>query len=265
MFKQRFFTTLILVPIVLIFLFYAPAWVLAIVLLGIVTGAGAEWVRLIPLRSLEMQMGYLIILIALIFISSMVLPIWLTVGLFLWIFIFFAVLLYPASEKSWGTPLVVAGAGWILLPLLVNTIIAIFHQPAGTKLLLYVLCLVWAADMGAYCFGKMLGRHRLIPKVSPGKTIEGTLGGLFCAGIVALLGGLMLCPSSWTCWMTLALSTTLISILGDLFISMLKRRCALKDSGSLLPGHGGILDRIDSLIAAIPWFYAGLSLGGVGC
>lgn len=265
MFKHRFLTTLVLVPFVLCLLFYAPSWLLALILLTIITLAGSEWTKLIPLQSLEQKLGFLVILILLIFISSYLFNVWLLLGLVIWLVMFMAIILYPNSQLWWGKPWIVTALGLILLTLFANTVIAIFHYPHGLKLLVYLLFLVWAADIGAYVFGKLFGKHKVIPKVSPGKTIEGTIGGLFSSIGVATLVGLIFHCTYWPYWLLLALITAIISIFGDLFISMLKRRCTLKDTGSLLPGHGGILDRIDSLIAAVPWFYAGLKIGGIEC
>lgn len=125
-----------------------------------------------------------------------------------------------------------------------------------------LLAIVWAADVGAYAFGRLFGRTKLAPAVSPGKTLEGMAGGLLlaalAAGVAAALLGLPVARVA-----TLGVATALVSVLGDLTQSMFKRNVGLKDSGRLLPGHGGVLDRIDSLTAAIPLFAGGLWLLGV--
>ena len=123
---------------------------------------------------------------------------------------------------------------------------------------------MWAADIGAYLVGKRWGHNKLIPKVSPGKTIEGSAGGVILALFVAVIGYFVFRPDSIVLWFLTALLTTLISILGDLLISLLKRRSHLKDSGHILPGHGGMLDRLDSSIAALPLFYIALSFLEIG-
>ncbi len=126
----------------------------------------------------------------------------------------------------------------------------------GGALLMFVFLLVWAADTGAYFCGKRFGKHKLAPNVSPGKTIEGFVGGAVSSMIVAFIGSILFdIPSEkMGLFFAAALITTLVSALGDLSESIFKREANLKDSGNLLPGHGGILDRIDSLTAAVPVF-----------
>jgi phosphatidate cytidylyltransferase len=125
----------------------------------------------------------------------------------------------------------------------------------GAWWLLYVMLLVWGADSGAYMFGKLFGKHKLAPKVSPGKTWEGLIGGLVTSAVISWLFGryapLNVVPMTLLVCSVIA---ALASVLGDLTESMFKREAGIKDSGHLIPGHGGILDRIDSLTAAVPVF-----------
>jgi phosphatidate cytidylyltransferase len=127
----------------------------------------------------------------------------------------------------------------------------------GTEMTMYFLVLIWLADISAFFVGKKWGSTKLAPEISPGKTVVGMYGalvsGLVCAAILSLIYGFQLMIASD--FILLSVLAVLISIYGDLFISVVKRQRGVKDSGSLLPGHGGILDRIDSLIAAIPFFY----------
>ena len=125
------------------------------------------------------------------------------------------------------------------------------------EMTMYFLILIWAGDISAYFAGKKWGVTKLAPEISPGKTVAGMYGaliaGLVCAVALSLIYGFNLMIASD--FMLLSVLTVLISIYGDLFVSVVKRQRGVKDSGSLLPGHGGVLDRIDSMIAAIPFFY----------
>jgi phosphatidate cytidylyltransferase len=140
-------------------------------------------------------------------------------------------------------------------------IVVLFHQ--SPLYLLSVLVIVWVADIGAYFSGKAFGRHKLAPSISPGKSWEGALGGWIL--VLLMVSGFNLAPAlaetfpmrllaSWG-WTGLLAATTLLvaaSVAGDLFESLLKRRAGIKDSSNLLPGHGGVLDRVDALIPVLP-------------
>ncbi|MFC0679016.1 phosphatidate cytidylyltransferase [Lysobacter korlensis] len=136
------------------------------------------------------------------------------------------------------------------------------EQPGGHRWLLAALAIVWAADTGAYFTGRALGRHKLAPTISPNKTIEGMLGGVV-AGVAAGVGfGILAGATTGDLPKValVALAAVLFSVIGDLFESMLKRHVGVKDSGRLIPGHGGILDRIDGVLAALPVFALGKAL-----
>nr|WP_315526988.1 phosphatidate cytidylyltransferase [Carnobacterium maltaromaticum] len=129
-------------------------------------------------------------------------------------------------------------------------------RAAGLDLLMYILFVVWATDIGAYMFGRKIGKHKLAPAISPNKTIEGSLGGILSALVVAALN-LTFYPQDYSMGIMLAL-TVLFSIfgqLGDLVESAFKRHYDVKDSGKILPGHGGILDRFDSLLFVLPMLH----------
>ena len=134
------------------------------------------------------------------------------------------------------------------------------HQDEGNARVLIAIMVVWAADTFAYIAGVSVGRRKLAPSISPGKTIEGVIGGIAGALLVAWLGAHFLLDmdgSQLVRWLLAALGAALISVAGDLYVSRLKRHAGVKDSGKLLPGHAGLLDRIDGLLAAMPIF-AGL-------
>ncbi|MBK8814258.1 MAG: phosphatidate cytidylyltransferase [Methylococcaceae bacterium] len=132
----------------------------------------------------------------------------------------------------------------------------------GPEMTMYLLVLIWVADISAYFVGKKFGKSKLAPEISPGKTLAGFYGallsGVVCGIALCLLYGFPLMNA--TDFILLSVLTVLISVYGDLFFSVVKRQSGVKESGSILPGHGGILDRIDSMIAAVPFFYAGIYL-----
>jgi phosphatidate cytidylyltransferase len=135
----------------------------------------------------------------------------------------------------------------------------------GSEAVMYFLALIWVADIAAYFAGKKFGKDKLAPEISPGKTIQGMYGAMFSAVVCAVIHAVyndlyMLFAIDFG---LLSVLTVLISIYGDLFFSLMKRKSGVKDSGSILPGHGGVLDRIDSVIAAAPFYYAGFVLIGM--
>ncbi|MUV15309.1 phosphatidate cytidylyltransferase [Noviluteimonas gilva] len=144
--------------------------------------------------------------------------------------------------------------------------LALIHggQPNGHRWLLIALLVIWAADSGAYFAGRKFGKHKLSPRISPNKTIEGLVGGMIAALVIALaaapFAGATVAQLPFVAIVVVV--TVLFSVVGDLFESLLKRHVGAKDSGDLIPGHGGILDRIDSVLAALPVFALGKGLFG---
>ena len=137
-------------------------------------------------------------------------------------------------------------------------------EPLAHRWLLAALALVWAADSGAYFAGRRWGRRKLAPTISPNKTLEGALGGVVAGVVVALAFGSLAGagPATWPALALVALVAVLASIVGDLVESLLKRQAGVKDSGDLIPGHGGVLDRIDGVLAALPVFAIGKEILG---
>jgi phosphatidate cytidylyltransferase len=141
----------------------------------------------------------------------------------------------------------------VLVPAGIGLLHILASGSSGPWLVLALLAVVWASDIGAYFVGRRWGRMRLAPAVSPGKTWEGLLGGLALAGAVGALVAALLGLSPLTV-SAMALSVAALSVVGDLTESMFKRNVGVKDSGTLIPGHGGVLDRMDSITAAVPLF-----------
>jgi phosphatidate cytidylyltransferase len=147
----------------------------------------------------------------------------------------------------------------VLVPLFVALIALYRNDPA---LLLFALLIVWAADIGAYFAGKQFGQVKLAPHISPGKTWEGVIGGLLLVVLLSFAGAAWI-DIERTVLIPFCLAVACVSIVGDLTVSMFKRNAGLKDSGTLFPGHGGVLDRIDSVAAAAPLFALGVSWMGL--
>lgn len=264
MFMQRLITSLVLIPLVLCVIFYAPWWILTGIVFIVYLAMGWESLQLIPLHTFAAQIAFLVLLYLGLWLCGDFYDYWMTLGLLLWMLNCLAILTYPASQRYWGYPVFVAVVLMIVLPLFVQSLIHLYQFPQGKALIVYLLFLIWAADIGAYLAGKSWGKHKLIPDVSPGKSWEGIAGGLVLALLIAVSGYFYFVPYFTGLWFVLALITVILSIFGDLFISILKRRCHLKDTGTLIPGHGGILDRLDSLIVALPVFSFGLTFVPMG-
>ncbi|HHF5080545.1 TPA: phosphatidate cytidylyltransferase [Haemophilus influenzae] len=176
------------------------------------------------------------------------------------------VISYPKSAKFWSkNPLLqLLFAFSTLIPFVAGVLRLRLehytHDPYhGLFLLLYVFILVWAADSGAYFSGRAFGKRKLAPKVSPGKSWEGVIGGLITALVLSFIfihfsNNTLVGDRNITGFIILSVATVAISVLGDLTESMFKRESGVKDSSQLIPGHGGVLDRIDSLTAAVPFF-----------
>ena len=151
-------------------------------------------------------------------------------------------------------------AGMLVLLPLYNALIVLYL--ASPAVLLGALLIVWAADTGAFAAGKLFGRVKLAPKISPGKTWEGVIGGLLTVAMLAVAGACLF-DVRVAVLVPFCLAVACASIVGDLTVSMFKRTSGLKDSGSIFPGHGGILDRVDSVAAAAPLFALGIGWTGL--
>ena len=258
MFKQRLITALVLVPLVFLALYYSNLTCFTAVAVFVLIACGMEWLQLIPLTNGKSKLIFLLAMLVGMALIHLIFNIWLGLGFFIWLLISLAICTFPKTQQYWSCPYRVAAVAIVLLPLFAQSLINIYMQPNGKALIVFLLLLVWAADIGAYLAGKLCGQHKLIPNVSPGKTIEGLLGGAVLCLLVGVTGYLYFQPhpqSSLVPWLIMTGFVFVMALVGDLFISMLKRHVGIKDTGNIFPGHGGILDRLDSLIAAAPAFY----------
>jgi phosphatidate cytidylyltransferase len=261
---ERIITGLVLGAAVIATLLFLPTPYAAALLAVLWAAGGWEWARLASIGGAS-QWLYAAVLLAVMLATAgtVVAPRGADVAIVtagaLWLVALGGILTFPRRIP----PLPIAVAGPLaLLPswLLLKYMHAV--PVIGPKLALLALALVWAADVGAYATGRAFGRVKLAPKVSPGKTWEGVSGGVVLAALVALGGSTWLGVAAWPL-VAIAVCTALVSVVGDLTVSMLKRNIGLKDSGRLLPGHGGVMDRIDGLVAAVPAYAAGLRLAGL--
>lgn len=271
MFKSRLITSFVLIPIVIGVLFLMPPFGFTTVLLLVCMLAAWEWGQFAGFTShfqrcsLAMLCGLMLILMLFSYQSYGVLyvitiSLWASLGW--WSVALLLVLFYPSSAIFWRQSrvlqllfgvLTIVPFFWSMLAL--RQYHYEFNSFIGAWWLLYVMFLVWSADSGAYLFGRMFGKNKLAPRVSPGKTWEGFFGGLVMSALIScLFSHYVPLDLELDSLLVCSIITVLASVVGDLTESMFKREAGIKDSGNLIPGHGGILDRIDSLMAAMPLF-----------
>ena len=259
MLKQRIITALILLPIALggFFLLEGGSFALFI---GLVVTLGAwEWARLAGFPAQSARVAYAAAVAAMLFIMYVVpgLAPWvLGAAVLWWAMATFLVLTYPRTTHHWANAATKLVIGLLILLPAWQGLIWIKQGALGNWQIMAVMVLVWGADVGAYFSGRAFGKRKLAPKVSPGKSWEGVYGGLALSLVITTVVGFV---REWTVAQLLmglfgAALIVFVSVVGDLTESMFKRQSGIKDSSNLLPGHGGVLDRIDSLTAAIPIF-----------
>ena len=259
MLKQRIITALILAPIALGGFFLLNGAAFALFIGAVVTLGAWEWARLAGFEAQPVRVAYAAVVAVLLFVLYQVpalAPVLLLLGIFWWVAATFLVVGYPESSRYWaGVPAKLLIGLLILLPAW-QGLVLIKQMPLANWLILAVMVLVWGADIGAYFSGRAFGKRKLAPKVSPGKSWEGVYGGVAACLLIAVGVGLFRGWSGGEFVLALAGTALVVavSVVGDLTESMFKRQAGLKDSSNLLPGHGGVLDRIDSLTAAIPMF-----------
>jgi phosphatidate cytidylyltransferase len=258
MFKQRLIMTLILIPLVLLGIYYLPNLYfqgLIYLLLGVMIFEWQQFITL-PRYNLPWVRFGLLSLGVILVMHYWTFFIWLDV--IFWAAAVFWIIRYPQHQAHWGSSGFMSLNAWILLGVFGAIMIDLQADSYGKNEMVAVLFLVWAADIGAYLVGRRLGQHKMIPQVSPGKSWEGLMGGILLACLIGALEIDFLQPFSMFWWFVMVVLTVSISVFGDLWMSVLKRHSKLKDTGHLIPGHGGILDRLDSILAALPVFYLGM-------
>lgn len=285
MLKQRVITAVLLLPLVACLLFLPDLLTFSAILVPIFGILAWEWSRLLQTNA-AIQSAFIVLVLAAIgglfyqlnlqnFFSDTSLPLlWydvypfklLAVALLVWIVASILVLLYPKlSNVLFRGPwlravfgIVILAAAWLAIVVIRSLLIQVDHN-LGAWMLLLMLLIIWGADVGAYFAGKSLGKTKLAPVVSPNKTWEGAIGGLVLAVIVGVtVASLLSLNLDWLKFSVFVVIMVVLSVFGDLFESMLKRQADIKDSSNILPGHGGLLDRLDSTLSVAPFFVAGV-------
>ena len=266
MFKQRFATASVLAFLFIstLLFFSTPVFIGFIMLIVLI--AGWEWSELSRVKTV---IGKLLFLLALL-LSMLVIAAY--VGIYtqfeqflnyqicvavtaLWAIIFLWLQGYPSSAILWSSQPIMLALGIILLSVTWLALASIISLENGRYLVSLAMAIIILADVGGYIAGNLFGKHKLAPTISPGKTWEGLFGGIFLQ--VVLIVGLIffIADLNWLNLCLLVFPVALSSVIGDLFESMLKRHRGIKDSSNLLPGHGGFLDRLDGVMAALPLFF----------
>jgi len=265
MFKLRLITMLVLIPIMILAVLWLPVVWFGLLTLIIGLGAAKEWFALVSddVSFQRVWLGICLAFMIIFFFMPTLLA--LSLGTVGWLLAFSSVFWFKGGPSRWISFLRVrAGLGALLISTAWVSVVYVRAEVDSWAVLLCFL-IVWSADIGAYLVGKTIGKHKLAPRVSPAKTWEGLVGGLlfgFCIAYLGLyslaiwkesplwVGAVIGQPSKLWGWFWLVFVSLIFSVLGDLFESVLKRIKGVKDSGNLIPGHGGLLDRIDSLLAA---------------
>jgi phosphatidate cytidylyltransferase len=263
--KERLLTALVLIPALLLVLLVLPRQAALFVLALLVLLGAWEWSGFLRTGHVVIRSGYVAVIGLLMGAAWAVSPgapalqLLLAAALVWWLVAFLWVSVMPARVSAVAAA--IAGP-FVLVPAWVALGRLHLSQPAGPQWVIFLILLVALADVGAFFAGRRFGRLKLAPRVSPGKTWEGLFGGL-CLAMVVAGAGLMWFAVPSGPFLALCAAVVLISVVGDLTESLFKRYAGIKDSGKVFPGHGGVLDRIDSLTAAAPLFLLGLYWLGV--
>jgi phosphatidate cytidylyltransferase len=263
MLLARILTAIVAAALILLVLFVFPAEAAKAVIAAIILAAAWEWAKFLGLFGVAERLGYVAAISALLAAVTWLTPsaeaaeVVLKIGLAWWCAALIWVFFYPTPISR--------PVGWICGALVLvpaySALISLYSLKPS--MLLFALIITWAADTGAYFAGKSFGRVKLAPSISPGKTWEGVIGGLVAVVLVLVAVRLYWLDVDIAVIIPFCLAVAALSVVGDLTVSMFKRSAGLKDSGRVFPGHGGVLDRIDSVTAAAPLFALGIGWAGL--
>jgi phosphatidate cytidylyltransferase len=278
MLKQRILTAVILAPLALAGILFLPIEGFKLAVAGVICLGAYEWANMSGINA-RISKGWFTVFVG--FICGMLIlavdaeSIWrqgelhplyafiLWVSACWWAASLFMIIVYPKYSSFWTNSVPIRAffgvltliPTWVAIVMLRTSLYEV-TPVYGASLLFYVLGIVWAADIGAFFVGVKFGKHKLRPKVSPGKSVEGLVGGVVASFAIIAFAAMhyQFEASRIGIHVAIGIITVAVSALGDLNESMIKRCAGIKDSGKLLPGHGGVMDRIDSLTAAFPIF-----------
>ncbi len=270
--KERVITGIIMALVALLSIRYLSSYLFQLALLVISLIGVSEWQKMMPA---DIRLPYfvtnavLLVGVYIMLLTNILSPLLIvnTFAAYIWLAIPFLLVTQMRSPQNWMVAKLAIAVLSTVMMLGFYVSLSLLHELPGAYgygFVLYVIGLVALADSGAYFVGRKLGKNKLAPSISPGKTIEGALGGIVIAMIFSLIviGCL---PDTFSAWQKIvffliSLIAAVLSISGDLYESLIKRHAGLKDSGNLFPGHGGVLDRIDGLIAGSTFFAFGFFL-----
>ncbi len=258
------------VPAILLILFSPPLILEGLIGL-LILGAAWEWSVLAGLRTRPMRTSFVLATALAMGLAAIAagpgrsgLEPLLVVSGAGWVLAAIAVVIYPRGTAPWASVVGRALLGWFVLVPPWIAVLYLRAVPHGEVLLLFCIALIAFVDIGAFFAGRGIGGPKLMPEVSPAKTWSGFCGGMLASLGLAFVAALAadIPPDRMESWLFICLLTAVAAVVGDLLESMLKRHAGIKDSGSLLPGHGGLFDRLDSLTAGLPVFALGMLYSG---
>lgn len=258
--KQRVITAIVALLVLGVVLFAMPPLAVRVAIGALVVAGAWEWSGLLGHDGTWPRLAFVAAIAALLAVTQLFLAEWTQVILLLslawWTLALLWAFIFPTPVPQAFRWLVGA---LVLLPLYV-ALMQLYDADPMT--LLFALLIVWVADSGAYLAGRTMGRVKLAPQISPGKTWEGVIGGMLAVVLLTIVRSVWV-ESDLMVLIPFCLAVGALSVVGDLTVSMLKRTAGVKDSGNLFPGHGGVLDRIDSVAAAAPLFALGMAWAGL--
>ncbi|TPG10507.1 CDP-archaeol synthase [Rhodanobacter glycinis] len=269
MLLQRTLTAMVLAPLAILIILLSSSVVFAMIVSLAFLAALWEWAQLSGLKSPSWRAGLLVVAACVFGLlwwarATAVTPLLLAAGVAWWLLacLWLRHFAFAAAPTRENLALKLLAGAFVIFPTWVALIAIHAHQPNGPWWTLLALLIVWASDIGAYFSGRTFGKRKLAPQISPGKTWAGAYGAMVAGVVVAEVGGWLLDVRGAPLFALalLAVLTVSVSIVGDLTESLMKRHAQVKDSGTIFPGHGGLMDRLDSVFAALPVFAAGMLL-----